>query len=147
MTREKSMEASYRGCFWSFVAVAILFALLLFSSCKSVEYVTVEKVRTDTTYITKWQRDSVWMHDSIHVEARNDTVRIEKWHTKYVEKQVHDTTYVATHDTIPVPFPQTEYVEKELTWWQRMRMNAGGIAIGLLAICIGYGIFRFVKRL
>ena len=36
-------------------------------SCKQIEYVTVEKVRNDTTYITKHQRDSVWLHDSIRV--------------------------------------------------------------------------------
>ena len=94
--------------------LAFLIAISLLASCRQVEYVTVEKVRTDTTYITKWQRDSVWLHDSIQVTEKGDTVRIERWHTKYVEKQVHDTTYVATHDTIPDPFPS-----KRLRWCQR----------------------------
>ena len=115
MKRFTSLTASYMACFWSAVAIAILIVILLLTSCKSTEYVTVEKVRNDTTYITKHQRDSIWLHDSIHVSEKGDTVRIEKWHTKYIEKQVHDTTYVATHDTIPQPYQVTEYVEKPLS--------------------------------
>lgn len=125
---------------WLVVWMVILFVLALLASCRQVEYVTVEKVRTDTTYITKWQKDSVWLHDSIHVKEKGDTVLVEKWHTKYVEKRVHDTTYVATHDTIPDPFPveTIKMVEKELSWWQRLRLWIGNI--GLIAILgvIGY---------
>lgn len=125
---------------WLVVWMVILFVLALLASCRQVEYVTVEKVLTDTTYITKWQRDSVWLHDSIHVKENGDTVMIERWHTQYVEKQVHDTTYVATHDTIPDPFPveTIKEVPAELSWWQRLRLWIGNI--GLIAILgvIGY---------
>ena len=41
---------------WLVVWMVILFVLALLASCRQVEYVTVEKVRTDTTYITKWQK-------------------------------------------------------------------------------------------
>ena len=125
---------------WLVVWMVILFVLALLASCRQVEYVTVEKVRTDTTYITKWQRDSIWLHDSIHVKEKGDTVLVEKWHTKYIEKMTHDTTYVATHDTIPDPFPveTIKEVPAELSWWQRLRIWIGNI--GLLAILgvIGY---------
>jgi hypothetical protein len=125
---------------WLVVWMVVLFVLALLSSCKQVEYVTVEKVRTDTTYITKWQRDSIWLHDSIHVKEKGDTVLVEKWHTKYVESIKHDTTYIATHDTIPDPFPveTIREVPAELSWWQRLRIWIGNI--GLLAILgvIGY---------
>ena len=119
---------------WLVVWMVILFVLALLASCRQVEYVTVEKIRTDTTYITKWQRDSVWMHDSIMVTEKGDTIRIERWHTKYVEKQVHDTTYVATHDTIPDPFPveTIKEVPAELSWWQKLRLWIGNI--GLMAL-------------
>jgi hypothetical protein len=124
------------------LCIAVLIALSLLSSCTTTKYVEVERVRVDTAYITKWQKDSVWLHDSIHVKEKGDTVLIEKWHTKYVEKQVHDTTYVATHDTIPAPFPQTEYVEKELSWWQRTQMYAGDVMLVCLLALLGYGIIR-----
>ena len=125
---------------WLVVWMVILFVLALLASCRQVEYVTVEKVLTDTTYITKWQRDSIWLHDSIHVKEKGDTVLVEKWHTKYVESIKHDTTYIATHDTIPQPFPveTIKEVPAELSWWQRLRLWIGNI--GLLAILgvIGY---------
>ena len=128
---------------WLVVWMVILFVLALLASCRQVEYVTVEKVLTDTTYITKWQRDSVWLHDSIMVTEKGDTVRIERWHTKYMEKQVHDTTYVATHDTIPQPYPveTIKMVEKELSWWQRLRLWIGNIGLlGILGVIGYYGV-------
>ena len=127
-------EALKRVMKFLIIWLAFLIAISLLASCRQVEYVTVEKVRIDTTYITKWQKDSVWLHDSIHVKERGDTVLVEKWHTKYVEKQVHDTTYVATHDTIPNPFPveTIKVVPAELNWWQKLRLWIGNI--GLLAI-------------
>lgn len=122
------------------VWMVILFVLALLASCRQVEYVTVEKVRTDTTYITKWQKDSVWLHDSIHVKEKGDTVMIERWHTQWRDRLRVDTIYQATHDTIPQPYPieTIKMVEKELNWWQRLRLWIGNI--GLIAILgvIGY---------
>ena len=144
------MSALKRVIYVLVVWMVVLFVLALLSSCKQVEYVTVEKVRTDTTYITKWQRDSIWLHDSIHVKEKGDTVLVEKWHTKYVEKQVHDTTYVATHDTIPDPYPveTIKEVPAELSWWQRLRIWIGNV--GLIAILgavgyFGWRIYRVYK--
>ena len=129
------MDAFTKVCFGMAGAILILIAILLLTSCKSVEYVEVVKVRTDTTYITKQQRDSIWLHDSIHIKERGDTMLIERWHTKYIEKVSHDTTYVATHDTIPKPYPVTQYVEKKLSWIQKAL-----IAIGILTL-IGLVVF------
>ena len=48
---------------------------LIFCGCKT-KVVTVEKVRTDTKYVTKLQRDSIHIHDSIFVNQwqKGDTV-------------------------------------------------------------------------
>ena len=122
--------------------IVILVALLLVG-CKTKErVVTVEKVRNDTTYITKHQRDSVWLHDSIHVTEKGDTIRIEKWHTKYVEKATHDTLYQATHDTIPQPYPVEKLVERELTWWQLTRMHLGEALLALAGIAVVLFVIR-----
>ena len=125
---------------WLVVWMVILFVLALLASCRQVEYVTVEKVLTDTTYITKWQRDSIWLHDSIHVKEKGDTVLVEKWHTQWRDRLRVDTIYQATHDTIPQPFPveTIKEVPAELSWWQRLRIWIGNI--GLIAILgvIGY---------
>ena len=131
-------EALKRVMKFLIIWLAFLIAISLLASCKQVEYVTVEKVRIDTTYITKWQRDSVWLHDSIMVTEKGDTVRIERWHTKYVEKQVHDTTYVATHDTIPQPYEVVKEVPAELSWWQRVRLWLGNAVLLALLGVVGY---------
>ena len=132
-------EKAYKGCFWSLVlAVAIVIVAALLGSCTTTKVVEVEKVKTDTTYITKWQRDSVWLHDSIQVTEKGDTVRIEKWHTKYIEKQLHDTTYVATRDTIPQPYEVVKEVPADLSWWQRVRLWLGNAVLLALLGVVGY---------
>lgn len=132
---------------WLVVWMVILFVLALLASCRQVEYVTVEKVRTDTTYITKWQKDSVWLHDSIYVTEKGDTVRIERWHTQWRDRLRVDTIYQATHDTIPQPYPieTVKLVEKDLNWWQRLRLWIGNIGLlGILGV-IGYYGVRILK--
>jgi uncharacterized protein YcfL len=114
----------------------ILVAVLLVG-CKTKErVVTVEKVRNDTTYIMKHQRDSVWLHDSIHVTEKGDTIRIERWHTKYIEKATHDTLYQHKTDSVPVPYPVEKLVERELTWWQQTRMHLGEALLALAGIAV-----------
>ena len=124
------------------LCMAVLIALSLLSSCTTTKYVEVEKVRTDTTYITKWQRDSIYLKDSTHVSEKGDTVRIEHWHTEWRDRWNRDTVYQATHDTIPQPYPVPEYVEKELSWWQRTQMYAGDVMLVVLLVLLGYGVFR-----
>ena len=119
-----------------------LAALWFLCSCTTTKVVTVEKVRTDTTYITKQQRDSIWLHDSIHVTERGDTIRIERWHTKYIEREVHDTLYRSKHDSIPMPYEVIKEVPAELSWWQKTRIIIGTFVLGLLAV---YAVYRFGK--
>jgi hypothetical protein len=115
------------------------------TACTTTKVVTVEKVRTDTTYITKWQRDSVWLHDSIRVREKGDSVFVERWHTKFVEREVHDTLYQAKTDSIPVPYEVVKEVPAELTWWQRVRLWFGNaVLLALLAVAVYYG-YRFYK--
>lgn len=146
MSEEDRMKA---GCFQGvFFVIAFLMGLIicaLLSSCSTTKVVEVERVKTDTTYITKWQRDSVWLHDSIHVTEKGDTVKIERWHTKYIEKQVHDTTYVATHDTIPQPYEVVKEVPAELSWWQRVRLWLGNMVLLALLGVVGYYGWRIWK--
>ena len=124
------------------LCLVILVAVLLVG-CKTKErVVTVEKVRNDTTYITKHQRDSVWLHDSIHVTEKGDTIRIERWHTKYIEKATHDTLYQATHDTIPQPYPVEKLVERELSWWQQTRMHLGEALLALAGIAVAVFVIK-----
>ena len=100
-------------------------------SCKSIEYVPVVENHTvhDSIYFTQIQRDSIWQHDSIFIKDRGDTVWVEKWHTKYVEKQVHDTTYIAKVDSIPVPYEVKVEVPAELSFVQKLCVYVGAFVI------------------
>ena len=132
--RERWYARIYYTCL-STIIIALVSAICM-CSCTTTRYVPVIEHHTDTVQITKQQRDSIWLHDSISVKEKNDTIRIEKWHTKYVEKQVHDTTYVSHTDTIPQPYPVEVEVEKQLTWWQRFRLSIANIILGALLIYV-----------
>ena len=123
--------------------ILILAVMAMCSSCTTTQYVPVPEYHTDTLIVTQHQRDSIWMHDSIRVTEKGDTVRIEKWHTKYVEKQVHDTTYVSKTDSIPQPYPVEKEVPSELTWWQKTQIYAGDV---LLVIVLASLLYFFVLR-
>lgn len=124
-----------------YVAVSIILVIML-AGCKSVEY--IEKVRTDTTYITKQQRDSIWLHDLLytHEYQRGDTVYLErtKYVTKYRERLRVDTFYKAKTDTLIVE----KVVEKNTiqSWWQRLKENVGGIALFAAFVALLIWIWR-----
>ena len=118
---------------------ALIMLVAVLSSCTAGRHMCVPEVRTDTLVITRQQRDSIWMHDSIYVSERQngDTVfvMVDRWHTRIRAKELHDTIYMARHDSIPYPVEVIKEVPKELSWWQRAKMNAG-IAAMLFAIIL-----------
>ena len=132
---QQRMMMSNSGC-GPMVMAVVLVCVWLMCGCKQVEYVAVPKQHTDTLIITKHQRDSIFLKDSTHVSENGDTVRIEHWRTQFVKKEVHDTTYIATHDTIPAPYPVevVKEVEKDLSWWQQTRMHIGGVVLWMIGI-------------
>ena len=112
-------------------------------SCRSVKYVPVETVKTDSVYVNKVQRDSIRLQDSIFVFVKGDTVRIEKYKYLYRDRVVVDTVYKVQCDTIRVPYP----VEKPLTRWQRWKLDLGGFAMAGIAAVILLGIFKVVRKI
>ncbi len=134
--------------YWLTLILITLAIVANLSSCKSVEYVTVPEYHTDTLYQSKVERDSVWLHDSIHVKERGDTVWVERWHTKIHATELHDTIYQATHDTIAAPYPVEKIVEveKPLTWWQHTKMGAGVAFILIIVLFLIYGICRAITK-
>ena len=128
------------------VMVLILGLLVLWAlcSCTKTEYITVDKVRTDTLWQNHTKHDSIWVHDSIHVTDKGDTVRIEKWHTKYVETEKHDTIYRSRVDSVPVPYPVTQYVEKPRSKFEKGLMGVGILSLMALVVFIAFKIKRFL---
>ena len=120
---------------------AVCFVCLV--SCRSVKYVPVETVKTDSVYVNKVQRDSIRLQDSIFVFVKGDTVRIEKYKYLYRDRVVVDTVRLMERDSVQVPVP----VEKELSRWQRWKLEVGGFAMAGITVLLAVGIFRIVRKL
>lgn len=114
------------------ILLAPFMCLFLLFGCKT-KYVPVESVRTEIEYRDRWQRDSIHVRDSIVIQSKGDTVFRDRWHTVYKDKLLRDITYIYRTDSIQVPYP----VERDLTWWQRAKVQVGEIAIGvIIALCL-----------
>lgn len=139
--KEKNKEKAYQGC-----GLALVALVLLLCGCKSIEYVPVvqKETHTDSIYLTKVQRDSIWLHDSIRVEARNDTVRVDRWHTKYVERLLHDTLYLSKRDSIPVPYEVVKEVPAKVSKMERAFMWLGILSLMALTLLVGRWLSKHV---
>lgn len=124
----------------------IIAFLLLLASCTTTKYVPVVEHRTDTLRLSRNIRDSIYVHDSIHVREKGDTVLMERWHTKYREKLVHDTIYKSRVDSIPAPYPEEKLVEKKLTWWQQTRLHLANIVLWLIGAAIVWWIGGIIRK-
>lgn len=132
------------GCGGPVIMYGLLIAwcVLCLTSCKTV-YVPVKEVHTEVVHKTDsfLQKDSVFLHDSVNIHQRHDTVFFEKWHTKYRDKikEVIRIDSFIKNDSIPVPYP----VEKKLSRWQQTKQDWGGFAIVFSFIVLGLIILRF----
>lgn len=149
---DDAMKSGCFVCLFYLIAFAVCVLLCaLFGSCTTTEYVTVEKIKHDTTYVSKVQRDSVWLHDSVFIKewTAGDTVYRDRiqWHTKYVEKQVRDTIYQHRVDSVPQPYPYTIYVERKLSILQVVLMTIGCLALMALLVFIVVKLKRFLPYL
>lgn len=122
--------------------IFIVFFIVLNWSCLSVKYVPVETVKTDSIYINKILRDSVYQRDSIYIHDKGDTIFVEKYQYLYVDKLIQDTLYISRADSIQIPYP----VEKALTKWESIKLELRGwvfvIIIVLILITVSYLVYR-----
>ncbi len=112
------------------VAMAVSVLLTSLCSCTRKIYVPVENtvMRTDTVYSAKLRVDSVIFRDSVAVIQKGDTVFLTRYRDRYRVREHTDTVYQSVIDSVKVSVPYP--VERELTRWEKVKMNAGGFAIG-----------------
>lgn len=106
--------------FWGLLACLLI---TLLCGCKTVKYVPVETVRTDSVYVDRLARDSVYLRDSVWVNryVLGDTVYVDKVSVRYAyrDRRRSDTVAVVRRDSVRVPVP----VERKLGWWQQARLK------------------------
>lgn len=116
-------------------AIIVAFAVC---GCKTMEYVTVPVLHTDTLRVVQHHRDSIYLHDSTFVReyVQGDTVRVvtEMWHTKYRDRLKTDTIYRSRTDSVPVPYPVIKEVKKPLTLIEKGLMGTGIAALTAILI-------------
>jgi hypothetical protein len=122
------------------IPAAIILLLCLCSSCKTVQYIPVETVKTE--YRDNFVRDSIFRYDSVFVKDKGDTVFFERYRYLYRDKIVRDSIFKC--DTIRVPYPVevVKEVKAPLTSWQNFQVWCGRI---VLAILLLIGIYFVLK--
>lgn len=123
--------------------ITFIFLATILYSCKSIQYVPVETMKRDTTYLSQTKIDSIYHRDSIYVERKGDTVYLSKYKYlyKYIEK--HDTLWREKVDTIQIAYP----VEAQLTKWQKIKINIDEyLETTIILIIIGLCAKYFIKR-
>lgn len=135
-----------KGLFWGIIVCTLISML---TGCKSTKYIPIETVKTDSVYVDRYLRDSIYLQDSVFVNrwTAGDTVYQDKvvWKYVYRDKVKYDTVAILRSDTVRVPYP----VERRLSTWEKVRLNVGGWAIALFVIIIlvvvGWAIYKIRK--
>ena len=117
----------------------ILFVMSMFCKCTTVRYVPVTEYRdryvnkTDTLMKT----DSMWVHDSISVLIRGDTVFKDKYSIRYRDRFVYrnKSDTVIVRDSIPYKVvEQTKLSKTDKVFLKIGKVSSVCLFVGILAI-------------
>lgn len=113
MEKLKYLRSAALILFWG---ITIPFLILACKSGKSVEN-NIKQEYTQTTndsintarWRDTWRHDSIYIHDSVSVMMRADTVFVDRWHKVYERHNKSDT------DTLKQYIQRTCYITKTIT--------------------------------
>lgn len=135
--------------YWlQWLTLAMLAVMLMtLTGCRSVKYVPVTEYRD--RYVSKTDSflkvDSVYLHDSVSVFVRGDTIFTTKTRYKDRLKYIYNTKTdtVAVHDSIPYPIKvevekKQSAIDKVFIWLGKM----AGILFVVFAVLVIYNLVR-----
>lgn len=122
--------------------IGLLVTALCLCSCTSTRYVPVETVRTEYKDRVHEVQTVDSVTDTRFVWVSGDTVVSWRDRVKWRERVVRDTVRVIRTDTVREPYP----VERELTRWERTKMDLGGVAFGGLAVAVCIAVVWLAKK-
>ena len=119
------------------ILIAVLMLLVMSCTTQRIVEVPVERVRTDSVYLTKLQRDTLVERDSVVMQIVGDTVY--RTHVKYIYKTrlLRDTVLKQRTDTI------TKVVTVEKERKRTVGDYTWGIALAVIGALVLVG---YVKR-
>lgn len=124
-----------------YIMVIIVVAMLL-TGCTTTKYVPVETIKTETNEVVKWRTDTVIESNDRFVYVKGDTVIMTQTRWRDKIKNVYDTIKIERVDSISVPYP----VEKQLSKWERTKVDWGGWAIFALAAVIATLVWLWKRK-
>ena len=119
------------------ILIAVLMLLVMSCTTQRIVEVPVERVRTDSVYLTKLQRDTLVERDSVVMQIVGDTVY--RTHVRYIYKTrlLRDTVLKQRVDTV------TKVVTVEKERKRTVGDYAWGIALAVIGALVLVG---YVKR-
>ncbi|UEA63069.1 hypothetical protein LK429_00315 [Hoylesella buccalis] len=125
--------------------LVMVLTLLSLTGCKTVKFVPVPEYHTlyKTRVDTVQRLDSVYFRDSVFMAAKGDTVFLTKtqWRERFRNVYHIKADTVMQLDSIRVSYP----VEKQLTKWERWKIDMGGWAMGVAAVLVILVILKVTK--
>jgi hypothetical protein len=153
---------------WAILITATIF----FFACKPKEYIfqasrqteyiqrltpvvlPVETASADA--ILECSREGVVLLSKLNIETSRNahlTFLLDSLGNLSVDAVVNrDTVYLPSDSTVittDVVRTEIEYRDRELTWWQKVKQEAGGITVCIVALLVVYAVVRlilFIKK-
>jgi hypothetical protein len=113
------------------ILIIILIFFIVFL-CKTHQPVIVENTKIE--YRNIFNRDSTYVHDSIHIQTKKDTVFYEQFRYFYIDKTKIDTLFVSDTITVRYPIEVIKYKSKPLTSFQNFQIWTGRISLLFLLL-------------
>ena len=134
------MNLKFNWWKWLVICSISMLILSMFCRCTTTKYVPVTEykdrvvVKTDSFLKT----DSVYVHDSVSVYIRGDTVFKDKYHLQYKDRYIvrNKSDTLIVRDSIPYKVE----VENPLSKTDRAFLNIGKIA----SVCLFIGVLVFL---
>lgn len=88
-----------------FIALILFWSLIIgaLSSCGTVRTAVVkDERRVEWRDRSSVQRDSIYVHDSVYIHSKGDTVFVVRWRTRIRDRTLRDTVYLQKIDSVYV---------------------------------------------
>lgn len=147
-------------------AISIIWFALAFYSCQSTKYIPIESVRIDSVSIkdTVFEvklipyKDSVSTKDSTSFLSNKYAYSWARYSNGVLQHSLGIWPFATTMIEVPyfieryvyIENPTIVEVEKELSQWQKLKIELGGYAIGMIIAVfialIGWIIYKKIKK-
>lgn len=116
--------------------------LTIFVNC-SPRVIPVERVKVDSVYIARYERDTVYKLDSVRVYTLRDTVYNDRLRYIYRDRLLRDTVYSCGRDTIT----NVVEVERRLSLLEELKMDIGNGVMWAIPFVIALWLLyrKFIK--